>query len=402
MSSGKQPGNLGSNPNCKQGWSILVAASTVLILDDLAQNIVLPVLPYYHQQLGLTSSQLGMILAAQSATVLVASAPFGAWIERHKRWTVTLLAGLLLFAFCTMLYGLARGFNWLFAARVGHGLAVALSFPTVFAIVAGSAPASRKAATLSLLNTAAAVGALATPLLSGITVDLLGIPWAFILIGAVVLLLTPVLLITLRSPRDGAGHAGSIPQALQEAPPRRLRLAGLIAAALVMFEVGLVELVVPLNVGAALGFTPAELGSYFFVLGVAFAAPQPWIGRLCDRYGAINPIRAGLLGTVLALVAASLLSGWASAAALLAAAPFLAFVFVSATAITGANPAAARAFGLFETAVALGLLLGSLVGGSVLESWGAKIAILCGAGAPLLFALIWILQLITSRTGRRR
>jgi MFS family permease len=361
------------------------AAVTVLIFDDLAQNILLPVLPYYHRHLHLTAGQLGITLAAEPAMVLVASPFIGRCLESRTGWHRPALGlGLVLFADATVSYGLASSWGLLVFARLVHGLAVAATFPPTFASVADLAVGRERIRLLTLVNTLTGLGALATPAVSGLLVSSLHLPWAFVVVAIAILAATPILVTLLRT-NPLLPASKSPPQEIPAAT--RCQAAALLAASLTMAEIGVVQLVMPLVISARLGFGPAAIGAYLTAVGIGFAAPQLLIPALARRWG-----DSRVLGTSAVLTAAMMGTAASSPPWLLAAVVGvlglpLSGLFGTATALIGEDPRSAGAFGRLEGAIALGLLLGSLGGGAALGKAGQQAALGLGATVAAAAAL---------------
>ncbi len=360
------------------------AAVTVLVFDDLAQNILLPVLPYYHHHLHLTAGQLGVVLAAEPAMVLVASPLLGHWLQDRPGWHRPALGfGLALFAGATASYGLASAWAVLVLVRLVHGLAVGATFPPAFASVAGLAAGRDRIRLLTLVNTVAGLGALATPAVSGLLVSGLHLPWAFVVVAGAMLVTLPVLVAIL-----GASPALSASTRKQETASAGLgpQVVALLAACLAMAEIGVVEVVMPLVTSARLGFGPAVIGAYLLAVGLGFAAPQPVIPAMGRRWGSSRVLGAGAILAAAVMGAAMTSPPWLLAVLVGVLGFPLSALFATAIALAGEDPRSAGSFGRMEGAIALGLLLGSVGGGAVLGHAGYKAALGVGAGITALAA----------------
>src|SRR5438067_2023500 len=99
----------------------------VIFLDALLQFALVPLLPDYVRQLGLTKTQSGLIVGVYSAMVLLAALPVGHLADRVGPRRLT-IAGTALLAVSTAAYGLADGFWRLALARAGQGISSAISW----------------------------------------------------------------------------------------------------------------------------------------------------------------------------------------------------------------------------------------------------------------------------------
>ncbi len=134
------------------------------------------------------------------------------------------------------------------------------------------------------------------------------------------------------------------------------------------------------------GYGAFAIGVVFLVAGLVEIAVSPVAGRVSDRRGRLWPIQAALAGsivtaTLLALISAPL----AIAAAAVAAAVSFGAMFTPGMALVSdraelSGLAQGLAFGLMNTAWALGVVLGPMLGGGLADALGdAAPYLLCSA-----------------------
>jgi len=97
----------------------------IVFLDAVLQFALVPLLPDYADELGLSKTQAGIVVATYSAVVLIAALPVGRLADRFGARRLTIF-GTVLLAVSTAGFGLADGFATLLVARVGQGLSSAI------------------------------------------------------------------------------------------------------------------------------------------------------------------------------------------------------------------------------------------------------------------------------------
>jgi predicted MFS family arabinose efflux permease len=152
---------------------------------------------------------------------------------------------------------------------------------------------------------------------------------------------------------------------------------------------GVLGVLSPLALDEA-GWSTLAIASVFFVAGLTEVALNPAVGRFSDRVGRLLPIRASLAASVAAAVALAA-SSRAAAVAILVCLASISFgsLYTPGVSLTSHRAEAAGlaqglAFGVMNTAWALGELIGPTAGGALAESVGDAapylvLAALCAA-----------------------
>ena len=160
-------------------------------------------LPLLALSLHLTSSQVGLILGANILLSAFLQRWFGALSDRVDpvRQIVwgALLAGLPILAM-----PLAEGFWGLLALNVLMGLGGGVAMPAGLTLSARIGRTMGMGAVIGLLETSFGLGMIASPILSGIVMDLAGLPSIFIIGGSLVVLGTALMFLYLRGYEEGS------------------------------------------------------------------------------------------------------------------------------------------------------------------------------------------------------
>jgi MFS family permease len=177
-------------------------------------------------------------------------------------------------------------------------------------------------------------------------------------------------------------------------------LGGLWLNALPAMLFGTLVVLAPLALDEA-GWTTLAIASVFFVTGLAESAINPVLGRLTDRVGRLLPVRvalvaslfvaAGLAATSTPVLIAILIGGAAIAYGSL----YTPGMSLTSHRAEATGLAQGLAFGIMNSAWAVGALIGPSVGGALAEDRGDHVPYLLGA------ALCGLTLLGTQRVATR-
>jgi MFS family permease len=287
---------------------IVFLVGAVVFVDTLFFAALTPLLPHYADTLHLGKAGAGVLAAAYPAGSLVGAIPSGVVAARFGV-KPTMLAGLLVVAACTVLFGVGDRAWQLDLARFAQGLASAFSWTGALAWLVAASPASRRGALIGQAFAAAVGGALFGPVLGGVA-SFAGTGWTFGAVGVLELALAAWALVT-RAERAVSGQG---PASLARAVADRRMLAGVWFVLLPALLFGTLGVLAPLRL-SAVGYGAVAIGVAFLCAAAVEAVNNTYLGRLTDRRGTTPPILAGL--ALSALLAAVL--PWPSSALLLAA-----------------------------------------------------------------------------------
>jgi multidrug resistance protein len=358
--------------------------------DILAYSIAVPVLPDLSRRLGASPTMIGFLFAAFGVSVLLTSVPMGAVSDRIGR-RVPLVAGAAVLAASTVLFAFAVSLPWLFAARLVQGAADAVTWVVGFALIADLYQAEERGRVMGLVMSGTTVGFLIGPTLGG---------WLYESAGPRV----PYLVVAALSAVCAAGFAWmqAPPHAADAEPVRllallRVRAVAVCAATVVLggSTLAMVEPTLSLFLGDRIGLGPARIGLVIGCAAVASAMLHPALGRIADRVGKRRLMIAGLTGIAVMLPVLSLISSFTNAAIIYAAftlpivmmvTPSLAYM---ADATSGAGVRSfGVAYGVYNFAWAIGLLVGPSIGGAAYERIGFAALMWTWAAALLPITLL--------------
>jgi MFS family permease len=360
---------------------LLLLVCAITLADTMLYAALVPLLPHYADEFGLSKGQAGLLVGAYAGGALLGALPGGIAASRFgpRRAVVT---GLLLMAVASAVFGFA-GDPWtLGLARLAQGIGSALSWAGALAWLVAGTPRSRRGEMLGTAIGAAIFGALLGPAL-GALAEAVGARPVFVGVSCVSLVLVAWALRT--PPVDAEPQpARTILTALRSP----LMLAALWLMVLPALLFGVVSVLVPLELGDA-GWSAAAIAAVFIGAAAVEMVVAPLLGRFSDRRGRLLPLRVALGASVFVVTALALADRPAALVPLVVGtsivfgafwAPAMALLSDGAERI---GLAQGFAFGLMNAAWGGGNSIGPSLGGALADAAGdalpyALMALVCG------------------------
>ena len=342
---------------------LLLLASAIVLVDTMLYAALVPLLPEYADEYGLSKGAAGMLVSAYAAGALLGALP-GGLVAARVGPKHAVLAGLALMSCASVGFGLAPDVWLLGLARLGQGFGSSLSWGGALTWLIAAAPRRRRGEVLGTAVGAAVFGALLGPVLGSVA-GAVGTARAF---AAVAALGGMLFVWTLRTP--GAATQPDPIRALPAALRDRRFLGGLWLVLLPALLFGVLAVLGPLRL-ASFGWGATAIGALFLVGASLEALANPLVGRFSDRRGRLLPVRMALLASAAASVALATVAEPAFvAAAIVAAAVSYGGFYAPGMALLSdgadsAGLAQGLAFGLMNAAWALGNVVGPAAGGAL-------------------------------------
>jgi MFS family permease len=280
---------------------LIALVSLLVALDLMLWSAIVPLIPHYRAELGLTKVESGWLLAAFSLAVVVVAIPVGHLADRIGARRVVAAGGAAMAA-ATLGLGFAGSFWVLLAARAVQGVGDAAVWGAGVAWVAARAPADRRGEAVSFSNAAAVAGVIAGPFVGGIATSTFGIRPTFSVLAALSLALAGWALLEPDAQADPDRHVGVRP-AIAAAFSESLILASVVMILAVAVIGGALQVLVPLHLSAA-GIARSGIGAVYSAGAMLGAVAILLSGRAGDRFGRI-PLAVAAC-TALALLTAFL------------------------------------------------------------------------------------------------
>ena len=339
---------------------------------------LLPILPIYFTQHGVSLPMLGVVVAAWPAARLIGEPLFGRIADSAPRRTMMVI-GLFAAAFFAVapLFVVDLGVVALILTRIGAGLSASAYDPAARGYLVDANPPERQGETFGLYGAAQMGGLMLGPAIGGIAAGLTGNPTTPFWLASIFVFAAGVLVWARvkevphpAKPATVDGVDGAPAAAEEAGRPARLRNRVLVAALVLgvgsYFAGGAYEVVWSLyltSLGASLGL----IGLTFFTFALPILVLSPVMGRFIDHEGGflalvIGTVGIGVCGLLYALVPSVwfvVLLGLVEGTAFAVAQPAQ-FLLVARS-----SPAArsSTAQGLFGAAGTVGTIIASLSAG---------------------------------------
>jgi MFS family permease len=238
----------------------------LILASAAAQFALVPVMPVYARQFGLSGLQQGLLLGATGLATLAVSVPAGTLSDRFGARRITLAAGLLM-AVATLGQALAGSFPALLAARLAFGAGYGVLWTAGLCWLAAAAGGPRA---LGGSVASAGVGGVAGPAVSGALAEHLGLAVPLLAAAAGFAVITAALA-ALRVPAYTAESRPAALAGLRAAGRDRGVIGAAAAVVTAGLSTGACALLVPAQLHLA-GASSGQIGLVFAAAGILFAA----------------------------------------------------------------------------------------------------------------------------------
>ena len=347
----------------------------VLFVVMLGYGIIIPILPFYIEEMGAGGTELGLLVASYAVMRLICGPIWGSLSDRVGRKPV-LLIGITGYAVTMVWFGLATQLWMLFAARILSGILSSATAPTTMAYIGDSTPENERGGGMGLLGAAGGIGTIFGPVAGGfLATESLSTPF-FIAAGFSVL----SLLLAIRYLPE------SLPPEARETNEKGGKIIDLkawwqatnspIGSLLILTFISTCGLMIFANVFGLyaldkFSFGTEDVGVMMMVLGLVSALAQGLLaGPFTKKLGDETVIKWGLLATALGFGLMLLADTYWTI--LLATAFFGLTVALQVPALTSLTSRRATvpqgiAMGLSNSFVSLGRIFGPLLGGVIYD-----------------------------------
>ncbi len=271
-------------------------------------------LPIIGKELGLTYSQIGLIMTCQYIAGAVANIPGGVLVDTVGRKGFLMALSLFWIGFPYLIMGFTNSYLMLLACVALVGFGNSLWHPTAIPTLANRFP-NRKGLVLSMHGMGGNVGDALAPIVVGSL--LVALTWREVVVlnvvpGVVMALLILAFLGTLRlgsrkpdSQAEGEGRVQSLREYARGLRPlfrnRGLVLLSTSSAFRSMTQNALLTFL-PVYLAYEMGYSPFWIGASLFALQAAGFAAAPIAGHLSDRMGRKSVMMTSMAMTAVILV----------------------------------------------------------------------------------------------------
>ena len=369
---------------------------------------------YLAQDLGVTGEReiglwAGFIFAANFLTSFIFQPLWGKLADKYGRKIMLLRSGFGM-AIVIALMGLATSPWHLLFLRLLNGTISGFN-PAAVALVSGTTPKKQMGFAMGTVQSGQVAGTILGPLIGGILADLVGFRPIFYITGSLIFVASMLALFLVREKfdREEASHLPqqSVLEGLRELT-KAPQLPALFAVTfLLQFAMVSPMSLLPLYVLKLHG--TAENLAFFAgvvsaVAGISNMITSPLLGKLSDKVGSHRILTFALIGAALTLIPQAFVhSVWQLVAIRFLMGVFMGGLLPSVNSLIRKytpDGMESRAFGFNSSTLALGNMIGAVVGGFLSGFIGIE-GLFIISGVLLLINVVWVRTKLYSRNSIR-
>jgi MFS transporter, DHA1 family, multidrug resistance protein len=286
----------------------------VMFLVMVGFGIIIPVMPFYAEEMGATPTQLGLLMAVYSLMQLLFAPMWGRVSDRIGRKPVIMI-GILGLALSFFLMALSTELWMLFAARIIGGLLSSANMPTVMAYVADITSEEERGKGMGIIGASVGLGFIFGPAIGGV-LSQSNLNTPFYLAGATSLVTFLLVTFVLK-------ESLTVEQRNSQAKEKRSLLKAFSGPVSVLF---ILQLFVSLSLSGLeatfayfaaekAGLGAVQLGYIFMIMGFAGAIVQGGlVGRMTKKLGEGTVIQLGIVISAIGFGLILLIEGFGTAA----------------------------------------------------------------------------------------
>ncbi len=376
---------------------IFVTLFTAIFVTTVGAGVVAPLLPVYAHELGAGTFQIGLIFGAFSLSRSLFVPYFGSLSDRKGKKPF-IASGLFLYFFLSLVYTISNNVETLVFVRLAQGFASAMILPVAQAYVGLITPSQKEGRIMGLFNISLYGGLSLGPILGGVIKDAFNIQASFLTMGGLALL--GFFLCFLFLPREPAGApvrgSGDSQTHSYLGLVKRPGVFSLFAFRTCFTTcIGITWTFLPFLASMRLGLSSSAIGVVVMVNVFMAALFQAPMGYLADRLG---PKWLVIFGGVVAVASFLYLNEAFSFAHLVLAngifglAGGISFPAIMALGVVEGRrcQAMGSVMGLLALGHSVGMLVGPLLAGLVIDIFSFETVFFLGAGILLLgIILFW-------------
>jgi MFS transporter, DHA1 family, multidrug resistance protein len=294
-----------------QSKSALPILFVVMFLVMVGFGIIIPVLPFYAEEIGANPTELGLLMAVYSLMQLIFAPMWGQVSDRIGRKPVMMI-GIAGLGLSFLIQAMATELSMLFAARIIGGILSSANMPTAMAYVADITTEENRGKGMGIIGAATGLGFVFGPAIGGIFSKFsLNMPF-YLACGSSFITLILVFLLLKESTQKKAVTKEK--QSLWKAFSGAVSILFLVQLLISLSLSGL-EATFAYFAAKKAGLGAIQLGYIFMIMGFASAIVQGGlVGRLTKKYGERMVIQGGIIVSTLGFGLILLVDSFATAA----------------------------------------------------------------------------------------
>jgi len=286
--------------------NIYILAFTLVVM-TLGIGVIMPIIPFFIENLGAGGTEMGLLVAAYAAMRLLFGPVWGSLSDRYGRKPI-LMIGVLGYGISMIFFGLSTQLWMLFLSRTLSGILASATSPTTMAYVSDTTSAKDRGKGMGILEAATGIGTILGPGLGGLLAsESFATPFFFAGGMSFLALLLIAIFVPESLPVDArrtdVGKKSSMGMAMVwkviNSPVRLLLILGFIFTAGLLIFYGVFGLYALEKFGSG----PQEVGVLFMVFGIVTTLAQGvLVGPLTRRWGEVRVIQFSFLLNVIGFI----------------------------------------------------------------------------------------------------
>lgn len=351
--------------------------SFTLIVVMLGFGMVIPIFPFYIEQLGAGGSELGLLVATSAFMEFLLAPMWGSVSDRFGRKPIMII-GMLGNGISLVLFGLSTQLWMLFAARILSGMLSSATLPTSMAYVSDSTSEDNRGGGMGTLGAAMGLGVVLGPVLGGwLSSDSLSTPFFLAASLSIASSLLIYFLLPESLPTEARRHISSDKKrmAIQLSELWRTLVSPfgvlLLIAFLLSFGLTNFDAVFGLYALEKFNYSPQQVGTILMVVGiVSIIGKSALTGPLTKKYGESTVIKfsllSGSIGFIVILLAGTYLTILLATGLFILSKTLLRPTVLSLTS-KQATVGQGTAMGLTNSFMSLGRIIGAILAGFIFD-----------------------------------
>ncbi|WP_072891968.1 MFS transporter [Ornithinibacillus halophilus] len=266
----------------------------IMFLVMVGFGIIIPVLPFYAEELGASPTELGLLMAVYSLMQFIFAPMWGRVSDRVGRKPVIMI-GIFGLSLSFFMLALSTQLWMLFAARIIGGILSAANMPTVTAYVADITSENDRGKGMGVIGAATGLGFIFGPAIGGVFTNV-NLHTPFYLAGIVSFLTLVLVMLVLQ---ESIHYSTSNNRTKRNGTWSKVVRGPLAMLYFLQFFISLslsgLEATFAYFAAVKAGLDSVTLGYLFMIMGLASAVVQGSMGKLTKLFGEARIIQMGIL-----------------------------------------------------------------------------------------------------------
>lgn len=286
----------------------------VMFLVMVGFGIIIPVLPFYAENIGANPTELGLLMAVYSLMQLIFAPMWGKISDRIGRKPVILI-GITGLALSFFLMAVSDQLWMLFAARIIGGFLSSANMPTTMAYVADITTPENRAKGMGIIGASIGLGFIFGPAIGGVfSKTSLSLPFYLACASSVLTIFLVAFFLKESLPKEKRIQKGSEKESRWKAFGGAISILFFLQMFISLSLSGL-EATFAYYAAKRAGLDSAHLGYIFMIMGFAGAFVQGGlVGKLTKRFGEGTVIQGGIVVSAIGFLSILLVKDFTTAA----------------------------------------------------------------------------------------